>query len=101
MIIDVNPNYTVIENKSYREGMPELIEKGFKGFTMLDYVENLVDAIKTDNTNKLKFFLEDKNRTYWDSVDSLQYYNGTFIVVPNSVNLLKIKRDTEFVSGAL
>ena len=39
----MNINYDVVEGKSYREGLPELIEKGFTGFTIADYIENFVD----------------------------------------------------------
>jgi len=101
MIIDINPNYTVVENKPYREGLPELIEKGFTGFTIADYIENFVDAIKNNKTEKIRFFLDDKNRSYWDSVDSCPHYDGTFIVRPNSANLLSIKPKTELVHYAL
>src|SRR3989344_6177880 len=101
MIIDMNINYDVVEGKSYREGLPELIEKGFTAFTMVDYIENFVDAIKNNKTEKIKFFLENKNRTYWDSVDSCPHYDGTFIVRPNSANLLSIKPKTKLVRNAL
>ena len=101
MIIDMNINYDVVEGKSYREGLPELIEKGFTAFTMVDYIENFVDAIKNNKQSRIKFFLENKNRTYWDSVDSCPHYDGTFIVRPNSANLLSIKPKTKLVRNAL
>ena len=101
MIIDVNPNYIVVEGKLYREGLPELIEKGFTGFTIADYIENFVDAIKNNKTEKIKFFLEDKNRTYWDSVDSICYHKDTFIVRPNSPSLQLIKPNTPLIQGVL
>ena len=101
MLVDIDTNWDVKEGEPYNVGMPELVRNGFMSFTIMDFFENFVDAIKNKKENKLKFFLENPNRTYWDSRDAFVQYKDTFIIVPKLQHLHNIDKNTVLVNRVL